>query len=313
MTDPASWSPRRASSTSSSTGSRMAASRFRARLGDSAGIHRAGGGTVAVSHLLCELLATALRAAELTDGARRPDGGCRPRAPRLRPRLRRGGPGGGRHLPAPAPCPGWRSVALDADRGILTVPAGTVLDLGATAKAWAADRAAATISGHLGCGALVSLGGDVAVRSAPVGGFVDRRRRRLRRPRRPHRRRRALGWPGHLRHRQPPLVARRHTGPPRGRPAAPACRPPPCWRTVTVAAGSCVDANTASTASLVLGEGAPDWLAARHLPARLVRVDGTVVTVAGWPDDTLTPGGGRSDEPRRPDHGGGRAARPSGT
>jgi thiamine biosynthesis lipoprotein len=67
-----------------------------------------------------------------------------------------------------------------------------------------------------------------------------------------------------------------------------------CWRTVTVAAGSCVDANTASTAGLVLGEGAPDWLAARQLPSRLVRVDGTVVTVAGWPADTLSTGEGRS-------------------
>ena len=67
-----------------------------------------------------------------------------------------------------------------------------------------------------------------------------------------------------------------------------------CWRTVTVAAGSCADANTASTASLVLGEGAPEWLAERRLPARLVQVDGTVVTIAGWPDDTLAPGAGRS-------------------
>ena len=58
---------------------------------------------------------------------------------------------------------------------------------------------------------------------------------------------------------------------------------------MTVAAGSCVDANTASTACLVLGEVAPDWLVARHLPARLVRVDGRVVTVAGWPHDTRGP------------------------
>jgi len=57
------------------------------------------------------------------------------------------------------------------------------------------------------------------------------------------------------------------------------------WRTVTVAAGSSVDANTASTAAHVLGDGAPAWLAARDLPARLVAHDGSVVTVAGWPDD----------------------------
>ena len=58
------------------------------------------------------------------------------------------------------------------------------------------------------------------------------------------------------------------------------------WRTVSVAAASCVDANTASTAAVVLGEAAPEWLAARRLPARLVREAGQVVRVAGWPEET---------------------------
>jgi thiamine biosynthesis lipoprotein len=56
-----------------------------------------------------------------------------------------------------------------------------------------------------------------------------------------------------------------------------------CWRTVTVAAATCVDANVASTASLVMGERATEWLHHRSLPARLVRGDGTVERVAGWP------------------------------
>jgi thiamine biosynthesis lipoprotein len=60
---------------------------------------------------------------------------------------------------------------------------------------------------------------------------------------------------------------------------------PPCWRTVTVAAGSCVDANTASTAAIVLGPVAPEWLARRALPARLVAEDGAVSPIAGWPAD----------------------------
>ena len=55
------------------------------------------------------------------------------------------------------------------------------------------------------------------------------------------------------------------------------------WRTVSVAAGSCVDANIASTAAIVLGPDAPAWLEARRLPARLVAGDGSVVRVAGWP------------------------------
>jgi thiamine biosynthesis lipoprotein len=62
-----------------------------------------------------------------------------------------------------------------------------------------------------------------------------------------------------------------------GRPAA------AHWRTVTVAAASCVDANTASTASIVLGERAPAWLAERGLCARLVRYDWSAIYVAGWP------------------------------
>jgi FAD:protein FMN transferase len=57
------------------------------------------------------------------------------------------------------------------------------------------------------------------------------------------------------------------------------------WCTVTVAAASCVDANTASTAAFVLGAEAPSWLDERKLPARLERVDGEVALVAGWPED----------------------------
>jgi thiamine biosynthesis lipoprotein len=52
---------------------------------------------------------------------------------------------------------------------------------------------------------------------------------------------------------------------------------------VSVAAGSCVDANIASTAAMVSGEPVVDWLADNGLPSRLVRHDGSVVTVAGWP------------------------------
>jgi len=56
-----------------------------------------------------------------------------------------------------------------------------------------------------------------------------------------------------------------------------------CWRGATVAAATCVDANTASTAAVILGRDAPAWLAGQGLPARLVALDGTVTTVSGWP------------------------------
>jgi thiamine biosynthesis lipoprotein len=56
---------------------------------------------------------------------------------------------------------------------------------------------------------------------------------------------------------------------------------------VSVAAASCLDANTASTAAVLLGEAAPEWLSERRFPARLVSVDEDVVTVGGWPAETV--------------------------
>jgi thiamine biosynthesis lipoprotein len=54
---------------------------------------------------------------------------------------------------------------------------------------------------------------------------------------------------------------------------------------VSVAAGTCTDANTASTAAIIRGASAPGWLSGLGLPARLVGQDGTIVTTAGWPGD----------------------------
>ena len=57
----------------------------------------------------------------------------------------------------------------------------------------------------------------------------------------------------------------------------------PVWRTVSVAAATCADANTAATAAIIRGDKAPPWLTSLNLPARLVSVEGTITTVAGWP------------------------------
>jgi thiamine biosynthesis lipoprotein len=159
------------------------------------------------------------------------------------------------------------------------------LDLGATAKALAADRAARSAADKTGAGILVSLGGDIAVAGpAPLGGWPVRIA---------DDHRASLDGPG-------PVVSLESGGlatssvtvrrwrvgedelhhildPSTGRPAA------SCWRTVSVAAASCVDANTASTASVLLGEAAPAWLAGRRLPARLVAVSGEIVCIGGWP------------------------------
>ncbi len=179
----------------------------------------------------------------------------------------------------------WRGVVLDGDR--LTVPPGVELDLGATAKALAADRAAQAIAAATGCGTLVSLGGDLAARGEPpAGGWCVRVDDDHAAP---------LDAPGPrvlvteggvatsstaVRRWRTDRGEAHHVIDPRT--ALPARTP---WRTVTVAARSCVDANVAATAALVLGHDAPAWLAQRGLPARLVAEDGTAVFTGGWPAD----------------------------
>jgi thiamine biosynthesis lipoprotein len=186
--------------------------------------------------------------------------------------------------------PGWRLVQLDEQHRTLTLPPGMTLDLGATAKAWAADRSAARLASALGCGVLVGLGGDIAVAGqAPDGGWRIRVQDVTGRPEDP-----PDGPSAVVAIRDGGLAtssttARRwrrggtalhHILDPRtGLPA------PVHWRTVSVAAASCAQANTASTAAIIRGEKAVDWLANLGLPARLVDAAGNVQTVAGWPAD----------------------------
>jgi len=241
-----------------------------------------------VSPLLAEAIAVALRAAELTDGDVDPTVGAAMSAigyDRDFERIDRTGPG------APLTVrtvPGWREVRLEGRT--LTMPAGVQLDLGATAKAWAADRSAARIARQAGCGVLVSLGGDIAVAGpAPQGGWRIRVQD-------------VTGAPDETPEGPYALIAIRDGGlatsstkarrwqrggdvlhhildPRTGLPAE------PVWRTVSVAAGTCADANAASTAAVIRGRAALGWLARLGLPARLVDATGVVFTVAGWPED----------------------------
>jgi FAD:protein FMN transferase len=259
----------------------------------------AGGRPVRVAQLLIEALLVALRAAELTDGDVDPTvGAALVLAGYVRDwRLLEPAPADpGERDPERHPRPaapvvsvglrsGYRTVELDPALHTVRVPRGVVLDLGATAKAWAADRAAQAIHAACGCGVLVSLGGDLATAGAAPAG----------------------GWRVHVTddHRAGPLapgqtvtiasgglatsstaVRRwRHDGvtahhlidPATGAPV----RGP--WRTVSIAAGTCADANTAATAALVRQDRAPAWLEQLGLPARLVAHDGAVLRLAGWP------------------------------
>jgi thiamine biosynthesis lipoprotein len=269
-----------------------ACSRFRAD-SELSRLNASGGRPADVTELFAEILGVALRAARLTDGHVDPTCG---RAladigyDRDFSMLLAAGDTG--PLPAvsghPARrVPGWRSVHLDRDRGRVRLRRGAQLDLGSTAKAWAADRCAARIAAVTGAGVLVSLGGDIAVAGPPPD----------------------AGWrirvtDDHAASQEAPgqtvtIAAgglatssttvrtwavggqRMHhiIDPATGEPAR------SCWRTVSVAAGSCVDANTASTAAIIRSETAPAWLRTAGLPARLVRTDGSVELAAGWPGD----------------------------
>jgi FAD:protein FMN transferase len=270
-------------------------------------VNACAGRTVRVDPLLAEAVEVALRAAELTGGdvdptvgaalelagydrdwqlLERPDdqsdragaamqqppthpSETTPRAPRVIATVRSG----------------WEAVELDRDRATLRIPVGVKLDLGATAKAWAADRASQAVHDATGCGVLVSLGGDISTAGPSP----------------------APGWPVHVTddHRSGPdapgqtisiaggglatsstTVRRwRHDGrtmhhiidPSTGGSAA------GVWRTVSVAAIDCADANIAATATIVRGSGAPEWLAELGLPARLVDHDGAVLKIGSWP------------------------------
>jgi thiamine biosynthesis lipoprotein len=180
----------------------------------------------------------------------------------------------------------WRAIELDVEAGLLLVPRGVQLDLGATAKALAADRAAVAIAERVGS-ALVSLGGDIAVAGeSPPGGWVVRIADDHRAPLDSSGPTVAIVGGGlatssvTVRRWRTDRGEAHHVIDPRT--ARPAATP---WRTVSVTAGSCVDANVAALAALVLGDAAPAWLDARGLHARLVARDGAVIRVGAWPPE----------------------------
>jgi thiamine biosynthesis lipoprotein len=249
-------------------------------------LQTACGRAVAVSPDLLELLVVSLRAAEATDGAVDPTvGGAMNRLGYDRDFADIVDDATGQ-VPDPAPVPGWKCIELDISESTVRIPMGTQLDLGATAKAWSADRVAARVFNQLGCGVLVSLGGDIAVSGpppsggfrigladiaggAPTAGAVAISSGGL-----------ATSGIAVRQWRLGGRLVHHILDPSTGLPVK------PMWRTVSVAAASCVDANTASTAAMVKGPGALSWLAARSLPSRLVEWDGKVSCLADWPIDT---------------------------
>jgi FAD:protein FMN transferase len=247
-------------------------------------LNRSAGETVAVSQLLFDAIVAALRAAELTDGDVDPTvgealialgydrdfselEGAPPRQVRI------------------AAVPGWRTIQADREAGTVRLARGVRIDLGATAKALAADRAAVAAQEAAGRGVLVSLGGDMAIAGpAPEGGW---------RVRVTDDHRSDASAPGQWimitggglatsstavrRWSNAEGVAHHLVNPATGRSAE------SYWRTVSVTAATCLDANIASTAAIIRGEPALPWLRSLGLPSRLVGRDGRARHVAGWP------------------------------
>jgi thiamine biosynthesis lipoprotein len=254
------------------------ASRFRSD-SDLSRANTNAGRPVAVPRLLVDLVAAALDAGEQTGGAVDPTVGRALHAlgyDRDIATIAADGP----PVTILTPRRSWRDVRLDRDAGLLTVPLGTSLDLGATAKAYLADHAAHALARRYDTAVLVELGGDLAVAgNRPAGWCIEVAERGdthgekvlLR-----HggiatsttviRRWRRGGRPVH--HIVDPRTGRSAAGP---------------WRTASVYAACALAANAASTAAIVLGEQALPWLQSRNLPARLVDQDGAVTTTATWP------------------------------
>jgi thiamine biosynthesis lipoprotein len=260
----------------------VVASRFRSD-SDLSRLNAAAGSEVIVGHDLFEAIDVALAMAEATDGLVDPTVGAAMNRLGYDRDFAEVRPGVDGDLPPERAVTGWRSVSVDAGRRAVRLPAQTSLDLGATAKALAADRAAATIHKALGCGVLVSLGGDAsAAGPAPVGGFAIGIADACTSPAPAEAIAISSGGLAssgiEVRHWRLGAHQVHHiVDPTTGLSAA------ACWRTVSVAAATCVQANAASTAAMVLGEPAVAWLEERRLPARLVRLDGTVSYTENWP------------------------------
>jgi thiamine biosynthesis lipoprotein len=288
VTEPSSIAAARALVDETTAAIDLACSRFRPDSELLALNAAAGKGPFLASDLLCDLVETALRASEFTMGA------C---DPTVLPALEALGYDTdieeirGRDLASSGAAVrplGARSVSVDHASRTIELADGCRLDLGATAKARCADLAAERVASALATGCLVSLGGDLRVAGAPPAG----------------------GWTVAVTadSRTDPAAAADTTvcvttgavasssttlrswtrggrpvhhiiDPGTGEPAS------TTWSLVTVAAATCVAANALSTAAIVWGEDALFELPQLGAAGRLVRPDGSVELVGGWPED----------------------------
>ena len=278
VTDPEALPAARAAVDSELDAIELAASRFRPD-SEVCALAKAAGARVSVSPMLADLIAAALDAARATDGDVDPTVGSALVALGYDGDISTAG-SSPRIASVSVPV-NWTAIEFDGES--VRMPTGTLLDLGATAKAAAADRCARRVRDETRTGVLVNLGGDIATAGpTPEGGWQvlvqdtdedepcqvvlfsaaglatssTRRRRWFR--------------AGEAYH---------HIVDPRTGTSV-----DPVWRSVSVGAHSCLAANTWSTAAIIRGAKAPQWLASLDVPARFVGQDGSVHTVGGWPE-----------------------------
>lgn len=278
VTDPSVLSQARAIVDAELDAIEAAASRFRPD-SEICVLAAADGARTPVSPVLADLIEAALGAARLTDGDVDPTVGQAMVALGYDRDIDQLGPSTPR-VASLTIRSDWSMV--DFDGRSVQLPVGVLLDLGATAKAVAADRCARLVHQSTGSGVLVNLGGDLTTAGpAPDG-----------------------GW--HV------LVQDTDDDPPctivlgtdTGLATSSTCRrqwwrdgdlvhhiidprtgrsADPVWRSVSVAAASCLTANAISTAAIIRGHRAPDWVAKLGVPARFIGRDGAVHAVGGWP------------------------------
>ena len=260
-----------------------AASRFRpdSEVSRLAALATTGRASRLVSILLADHLRAALEMSELTDGLVDPSVGAAVIASGYDADIDQIRASGASRGGAPAPVPGWRTITV-SDANVVSVPQGMVIDLGATAKAHAADTIARRLAARFRGGFLVNLGGDIAVSGdVPRDGWqigvelADGHEAQVIRSDGPavctsSTRLRTWTSGGEQRH---------HIIDPRTGASAEVV-----WASVSCAAPSAIVANAMSTAAVVLGRDAPAWLEAKGVMARLDGVAGEVVLVNGWPD-----------------------------
>jgi thiamine biosynthesis lipoprotein len=176
---------------------------------------------------------------------------------------------------------GWRSLAYDPVAHTVRLPYGVAIDLGASGKAWAADRCADAVATRLGVSVAVDCGGDIAFRGPhPSGGWPVRVSAEVGADECED----IVMFDGGLatsgttmrRWRRGAAELHHIIDPATGLPA----QTP--WAMVSVAAATCVEANAAATAAVIMGDRALRWLDAARLPARLVDLDGGVHYAGGW-------------------------------